>query len=127
MGETRFSLPSNVFLQPNFGAGEMATTSPEDIMIGKYATLGRIKKKNNHKASDLLHDSDSSTESSIQNSKQAARLSRRLKKYKNQKRKCRSQSSLEDPHTSAFSLLAASADSRELTEPECDRDYLSLR
>ena len=37
-------------------------------------------------ASDLLQDSDSSTESSIQNSKQAARLSRRLKKYKNQKR-----------------------------------------
>ena len=27
-------------------------------------------------------------------------------------RKCRSQSSLDDPHTSAFSLLAASADSR---------------
>ena len=37
-------------------------------------------------ASDLLQDSDSSTESSIQNSKQAARLHRRLKKYKNQKR-----------------------------------------
>ena len=42
-------------------------------------------------------------------------------------RKCRSQSSLEDSgHTSAFSLLDASPESRELTEPECDRGLASL-
>ena len=60
----------------------------------------------------MAEDSDSSTESAIQNHKKAARLDRRLRKYKNQRRKCRSQSSLDDPHTSAFSLLAASGDSR---------------
>jgi len=87
MVETRFSLPANVFLEPSFTTAKVSRTSPDDIMCVKYATLGRIKKNNNHnKASDLLQDSDSSTESSIQNSKQAARLSRRLKKYKNQKR-----------------------------------------
>merc|ERR1712106_937375 len=39
MVETRFSLPANVFLQPNFGGAERANTSSEDIMSGKYATL----------------------------------------------------------------------------------------
>ena len=102
---------------------------------------------------NMEEDSDSSTESSIQNHKKAARLNRRLKKYKSNKRwfqqllflnnlkdvktrqrlyicrtnistdwkdtndnsffrKCRSQSSLDDPHTSAFSLLGASGESR---------------
>ena len=49
MVETRFSLPANVFLQPNFGGAERANTSPEDIMSGKYATLRPFKKNDNHK------------------------------------------------------------------------------
>jgi len=123
MMETRFSLPANVFLQPNIAVGEETNNSKAISAVGKYATLGHVKKNNCHAASDLLPDSDSSTESSIQHSKQAARLSRRLRKYKNHKRKCRSQSSLESPNGSSFSLLASTADSRELTEPECDREY----
>ena len=51
-------------------------------------------------------------------------------KYKNIKsqcgRRCKSQSSLEDPGSSSvFSLLAVSPD-RELTEPECDRQDRQL-
>jgi len=49
MVETRFSLPANVFLQPNFGCGDIPSTSPESFVNGKYATLGRIKKTNHHK------------------------------------------------------------------------------
>ena len=54
MVETRFSLPANVFLQPNFGCGDIPSTSPESFVNGKYATLGRIKKTNHHKG-DLVY------------------------------------------------------------------------
>ena len=54
--ETRFSLPANVFLQPNFGCVEIPTTGQEYFVTGKYATLGRIKKGNNHKGDSVCYD-----------------------------------------------------------------------
>ena len=57
MVETRFSLPANVFLQPNFGMVDIPSSSPDSFANGKYATLGRIKKPNIHKGNFIVFTS----------------------------------------------------------------------
>ena len=42
--ETRFSLPSNVFLHPSLSSQSSSTSSNQNPQNMKYATLGRIRK-----------------------------------------------------------------------------------
>ncbi|XP_023335863.1 Down syndrome cell adhesion molecule-like protein 1 [Eurytemora carolleeae] len=95
------------------------TDSTEENTLNKFATLRRSRRYSSREASDLL--SDSSTESAVEIIKQQARLTRRNKRSK-QARRCRSQSSLEDMDNQISTFTRLSTDSRELTEPECDRD-----
>ena len=42
--ETRFSLPSNVFLQPRFWEFDVNSTSTDSLVGGKYSTFENVKK-----------------------------------------------------------------------------------